>query len=126
MQLGIRIAALGLLLSLGLAGCGGDSNPTSPPPGGGTLEMNSGSIAGGQTYQHQFMTAGTFPYHCSFHSAMTGSVTVDANSSVMTASVSIVNSTSTGFQPGTITVGVGGTVTWTNNNGTTAHTVTSH
>ena len=127
MQFGIRVAALGLLLSLGLAGCGGngDGNPVNPPPGG-NLELNSGTLNGGNTYQHDFMTAGTFPYHCGFHPAMQGSVTVDPNSVVMVASVSIANSTASGFQPGTVTIGVGGRVTWTNNNGSVQHTVTSH
>jgi len=126
MQLGIRIAAMGLLLSLVLTGCGsnGDGNPVNPPGGGG-LEMNSGSIGGnGGTFAHMFAAAGTFPYHCSIHSGMTGSVTVQAGGPAV-ASVNIANSSSSGFQPGTITVGVGGTVTWTNSDNT-PHTVTSH
>jgi len=28
------------------------------------------------TYSHQFTTAGTFPYHCSIHSSMNGTVIV--------------------------------------------------
>lgn len=124
MQLGMRIAAVGLLLSLGLAGCGGgDNNPVNPPPGG-NLEMNSGSIGPGGNYQHQFMAEGTFPYHCSFHGGMTGSVTVQTGGAA-SGSVNIANSGNSGFQPGTLTVQPGATVTWTNNDGT-AHTVTSH
>lgn len=84
--------------------------------------MNSGDIAGlGGTFAHTFATAGTFPYHCTRHSGMTGSVTVQAGAPA-TASVNIAGSA---FQPGTITVGVGGTVTWTNSDNT-PHTVTSH
>jgi plastocyanin len=30
----------------------------------------------GDTYDHRFLTAGTFPYHCRPHSGMTGSITV--------------------------------------------------
>ena len=40
---------------------------------------NSGNIAGGGgTKSVTFTTAGTFPYHCAIHPAMTGSVTVTA------------------------------------------------
>ena len=121
MQFGIRVAALGLLLSLGLAGCGGngDGNPVNPP--GGSLELNSGDIpANGGQFSHQFRTAGTFPYHCAHHS-MSGSVTVQMGAAA-TASVNIPGSS---FQPGTITVGVDGVVTWTNSDNV-AHTVTSN
>jgi plastocyanin len=38
--------------------------------------FDSGSIANGGGYTHQFTTAGSFPYHCAFHSGMTGTVTV--------------------------------------------------
>ena len=38
--------------------------------------FDSGSISSGGTYSHQFTTAGTFSYHCSFHSGMTGTVIV--------------------------------------------------
>ena len=36
----------------------------------------SASLGPGQTYQHIFMTAGSNPYHCSIHTTMHGSVTV--------------------------------------------------
>ena len=39
-------------------------------------QFDSGTIAGGGTYTHQFTTAGTYPYHCNFHSGMTGQVVV--------------------------------------------------
>ena len=39
-------------------------------------ELNSPSFGQGQTYKHVFMTAGTYPYHCSLHTSMKGSVTV--------------------------------------------------
>src|ERR1044071_6291180 len=31
-------------------------------------ELNSGTISGGGSFTHQFNTAGTFSYHCTFHS----------------------------------------------------------
>jgi plastocyanin len=37
---------------------------------------NSGSIAPGGTFSMTFSSAGTFPYHCSIHPGMVGTVTV--------------------------------------------------
>jgi plastocyanin len=37
---------------------------------------SSGSIAPGGTYSYTFNTVGTFPYACTFHPVMTGTVTV--------------------------------------------------
>ena len=39
-------------------------------------ELNSGTIGGGATFTHQFNTAGTYAYHCTIHSGMTGQVVV--------------------------------------------------
>lgn len=36
----------------------------------------SSTLATGDTYSFTYNTVGTFPYHCSIHSSMTGSVTV--------------------------------------------------
>ncbi len=36
----------------------------------------SGNLAPGAQYLHVFTTAGSFPYHCTIHTFMTGSVTV--------------------------------------------------
>jgi plastocyanin len=38
--------------------------------------VDSGSLSAGSTFKHTFDTAGTFTYHCSFHSAMQSTVTV--------------------------------------------------
>ena len=38
-------------------------------------ELN-GQLSPGLTYQHIFMAAGSFPYHCNIHPSMHGSVTV--------------------------------------------------
>lgn len=37
---------------------------------------SSGNIAGGGTYSFKFTTAGTYPYHCTLHSGMNGTVVV--------------------------------------------------
>ena len=39
-------------------------------------ELNSPLLSQGQTYQHIFSSAGSFPYHCTVHPNMTASVTV--------------------------------------------------
>jgi plastocyanin len=44
---------------------------TSDAPG-----WNSGTISPGRQFSFTFQTAGTFPYHCSFHPGMTGTVVV--------------------------------------------------
>jgi plastocyanin len=41
-----------------------------------TGEFNSGTIASGGTFTHQFNTAGTYPYRCTIHSNMNGTITV--------------------------------------------------
>ena len=109
---------------VGITACSKSSYKPTNPSGGG-LELNSGNILAGGTFDHTFSTAGTFPYHCAIHAVMTGnSVIVDANSSVTSANVSIVGASAPGFSPSTVTIKVGGMVHWTNNGGTT-HTVTS-
>jgi len=37
---------------------------------------SSGTLAAGATFKHTFDAAGTFTYHCSIHSSMTGTITV--------------------------------------------------
>jgi plastocyanin len=37
---------------------------------------NSGTLGPGQSFQFRFTTAGTFPYTCTFHAGMVGTVTV--------------------------------------------------
>jgi plastocyanin len=39
-------------------------------------ELNSGSIEPGTSWSHKFAQAGTFPYYCTFHTEMKGTVTV--------------------------------------------------
>ncbi len=38
--------------------------------------FNSGNVANGGSYTYTFNTAGTFSYHCSIHSTMTGTIVV--------------------------------------------------
>jgi plastocyanin len=85
------------------------------------LELNSGNIPNGGTYQHTFANAGTYPYHCVIHgTGMAGTVVV-AGGQPASASVSIGNNF---YSPASVSVAPGGTVTWTNNGST--HTVTSN
>lgn len=39
--------------------------------------FDSGDLAPGKTFEHTFDKTGTFSYHCSIHSSMTGDVTVE-------------------------------------------------
>jgi len=41
---------------------------------------NSGTISPGRQFSFTFQTAGTFPYHCSFHPGMIGTIVVSARS----------------------------------------------
>ena len=47
---------------------------------------SGGPIATGHTYAHTFSSAGTFDYHCSIHTTMTGKVIVESPSTTATAS----------------------------------------
>jgi plastocyanin len=38
--------------------------------------FDSGSLAAGKSYTRTFGTAGSFSYHCNFHSGMTGTIVV--------------------------------------------------
>ena len=41
-----------------------------------TNVFSSGNVANGASYSYTFNTAGTFPYHCSIHSYMKGTIVV--------------------------------------------------
>lgn len=47
--------------------------------------FDTGSIADGASASVTFNTAGTFPYHCTFHAQMTGSIVVQAAGGVTPA-----------------------------------------
>jgi plastocyanin len=42
----------------------------------GTGDLNSGSIDAGASWRHTFTQAGSFPYYCTFHPEMKGTVVV--------------------------------------------------
>ncbi len=98
--------------------------------------FDSGTVAPGATFSHTFDTAGTFSYHCNIHPTMTATITVvpapaasaPAPSTGPAASAAAAGSPVAikdfSFQPGSISVAVGSTVTWTNQD-TTGHTVTA-
>jgi plastocyanin len=119
-----RPLALALVLMIAatatIAGCNDSNNSggvLNPPP----KELDSGNIPNGGTFgPHTFANVGTFNYHCTIHSSMTGSVIV-VSGAPATATVTISNFN---FTPQSTSVMPGGTVTW-NNTGVT-HTVTSN
>lgn len=41
-----------------------------------TSAFDSGRVNSGSSYKHTFNKAGTYPYHCSIHTNMTGIITV--------------------------------------------------
>ncbi|HEX4936852.1 MAG TPA: hypothetical protein VFV33_26905 [Gemmatimonadaceae bacterium] len=108
-----------LALPLAIASCSDDSSgPTTPNL---PKELNSGTLAAGVGFQHTFASAGSFPYHCTIHPSMTGTVTVAGGG----ADSVFVNIAGNAFAPQAATVKPGGTVRWKNNDGV-PHTVTSN
>lgn len=78
--------------------------------------FSSPVLAAGQSYSHTFTGAGAFAYHDGLHPSLKGTVNVNAH-----GQVTIING---GFEPPTVTVTAGETVTWTNR-GTSNHQVVS-
>lgn len=111
------------LLAILVASVSGCKNSTNPPGGGGAAkELNSPTLGNGGVYAHMFATAGTYNYHCNIHGlAMAGTVTVAGGGSPG-AAVSIQDNL---YNPASVTITPGQTVTWTNN-GSNSHTVTSN
>ena len=116
------IPLLALALALTLLGCSKDksTNPTNTA----TLELNSGNLGNSAQFPHRFFRAGTFPYHCSIHTGMTGSVTV-SDAAAPGDTMGTVSIAGFAFSPSSIAIHTGGKVTWTNNDMAT-HTVTSN
>jgi plastocyanin len=104
---------------------------TSTSVPSGAVSFDSGNMNAGDTYTYNFTTPGTYQYHCSYHSWMTGTVTVVAGSGAGGVKVSIPSGAGNpanppGYAPDKITlvIGVNNTVTWSNDD-TVPHTVTS-
>jgi plastocyanin len=97
---------------------GGGGGGTPPPP---AKELNSPDLSTGAVYQHRFFTAGSYPYHCIYHSPMHGTVQVVASATDTVVDVSITSATMA-FPPASVKPG--GRVVWTNNTNV-HHTVTS-
>ena len=121
----IRRTAI-VLTAFALFGCSSKDSAPTAPGGGGGLEFDSGNLAAGATFSHVFMTAKSVPYHCKIHGAaggvgMSGTITVTAGGTPSLHNVSLSGST---FVPSTLTIDVGDTVKWTNNDPVT-HTATS-
>ncbi len=114
-------ATLALVLA-GVWACSSSNNSNPTAPSGGGPELNSGDFGQNAQYQHRFMTAGAYPYHCIHHPPMTGSVTVSDGAADTLVNVSITSSTSP-FPAATVKTG--GRVVWTNNTAM-VHTVTSN
>src|SRR5262245_54769364 len=53
---------------------GDDIAHTATADGG---SFDTGTLANGESGSATFNTAGTFPYHCSIHAQMTGTITVE-------------------------------------------------
>lgn len=89
-------------------------------PAGGTLS----SV--GTVHTQTFSEAGTFNYRCIPHESggMTGTVVVDAGSSVDSVFVQVGSGAGFSFTPQTATIKVGGSIRWANVSAMTNHTVT--
>ena len=101
---------LALLTTVAVIGCSDKGTNNASNPGGGGPELNSTVMSSGQTYSHTFKTAGVFRYHCGVHPTMKGTITINAGGSATQEHVTISN-----FTLPSLTVNVGSTVTWTNN-----------
>jgi len=44
---------------------------------GGAPEFSSGNISSGGTFSHTFAAPGSYPYHCTIHPSMVGTITVN-------------------------------------------------
>lgn len=112
-----------LLVLLASAGCGGSKDKSTAPPAA-ALELSQDLSASGGQYSHRFFTSGAYPYHCRIHGSMTGIVVVAASTPAVDSLQSI-DVSGFAFSPASISIPVGGKVTWTNNDAT-LHSVTSN
>jgi len=120
-----RIAPTVLLLALSVLACGRDK--TTGPSTAKELDSPEllGATAGSQNYIHTFANAGTYPYHCKYHTTanhrMAGTVIV-GDGGADSAFVSIFEGA---YHPATVTVRPNAQVRWQNFDDGIHHTVTS-
>jgi len=117
---------LGLAAALAAGGCSKNKGTNPVTTTTTTTEtFDSRTLVSGTPFKHTFSTAGTFAYHCTFHvnstPSMTGTVIVKADAMSSAASVSV-GSAGNNFDPPSVSITPGGTVTWNLVSGT--HTVT--
>src|SRR5262249_6430306 len=75
--------------------------------------FQSPTLGHGATYAHTFASAGVIAYHCKIHgTSMAGTVTVDPTAPAGNRAVAIGDNF---FNPATVSVRPGASVTWTNN-----------
>lgn len=83
--------------------------------------FDSGNLASGDSFSWTPEEPGTYGYHCTYHSGMTGTITVTDGEPGEAVEIEI---DSFAFQPEDVTVTTGTTITWTNLDDT-GHTVTA-
>jgi plastocyanin len=119
-RLALRWALLlSLLATIAVIGCSDKGTNSTDKPGPTGPELSSPILSTGQTYSHTFSTAGVFDYHCGVHPTMKATITVTAGGSATQEHVTIQN-----FTLPSVTVNIGSTVTWTNND-SSPHSVIS-
>lgn len=111
------LTALVLTLALATTPSCKSGAPTAP---GAPKELNSGDFGPGNAFQHRFVAAGNYAYHCNRH-PMRGNVQVTDAAADTVVGVTIVSS-SAPFPAASVKPG--GRVVWLNNT-PDLHTVTS-
>lgn len=121
----VLLALAGLALVLATLACREDKS-TSPDPRD-VLDSPAllGHSNGSQNYIHTFVTAGTYPYHCEYHTTnshrMAGTVVVNDQG----ADSAFITIHEGAFHPDLVTVRLNGQVRWQNFDDGVHHTVTS-
>lgn len=115
-------------LSFAVVQCSSSTDSGNGGGGGGNggngnsgIAFDSGTLTPGESFSFTFDNIGAADYICSFHSSMTGSVTVEDGASTNDVTVNIDDLS---FNPADITIGPGTRVTWINNDDVN-HTATS-